>query len=935
MLEEYINSLERAESSVESDLAVSRPRYLFKHQWETHCFAKHYNRIFLTQEPGQGKTRAYLYAAQRAIDSRKFRKMVVIDVHTTYSQITTELVELRKLMRNNPDLHDSSKLEFVNRGALHELYTNKQAFINTFSNSVVIFEEFHKNIMQSESENEQNMPGIIKTLGEIECKIIFVSATPVVYDANDITRVYTYTTSGIESNGLSAMDVFNKHIPVIVQNNELIVEPNPQGIPVIYSVNGVRVTRKFMVLEISESQQREYEIALQNKDTFYKKALNAILALDFRADDQPKIYHAPEQGGDMFEDPLVGISSVELGEKLNTLHSYSAVFAEILRIEVNRRLSRKCGAATVFLGTSVAHGVAIFEQFLKYVGFTKYGTPGASPLGTYAIVTSEASSSAESNNYRIEFSSKANRNGDKISILVFSRMFGHSISLNNSVSQHFAASEWTMVNRIQATARALRIGSFRHIEEDATVEYMEDNAEYFKDGKIVPMTYDYLSCPRHSVQIVNNELPFDANPDIPELTGSVDFYVFWCSEAKYTHIKRVTDAFKSQSLTHRHKPGKIESLSLLFEDRDNKNTHEIKNVLTKYKIHPNRPFTALRGNIYKYITPKVEIDISKYVFLEHNSMTDALLSALIKKVVTHFANHLYDTIYKSSLPIEFMYTSENIIAAINNYTLNLTPEECYILAIYRRFFSIYIPSNRMFKARKRPGRPSHYMDLAKCDIILMWCYDSVSITTANRAPCGPVSRSESSEFIYATNRPIDYTYHNAPLKSRSIDMYPYYSYEQEYMCYNHRCVIASQSFNNGFYQCNTHRPCVVSRFAGRPPPWKFLKISHHRKIFDTSVDQLNENDSAGSSGVRGVALSAMVDKNIVALLPQAENRYELLSEEIRNSMSQDTREFIEQTDAIILMYEYPHNPEQMVLESLASTVLSGTWWTNAACEKPE
>ena len=143
-------------------------------------------------------------------------------------------------------------------------------------------------------------------------------------------------------------------------------------------------------------------------------------------------------------------------EKLEILSTFSIKYANCIKL-----LLESEGSHFVYLDFVQGSGAIIFAELLKEFGFSHFKTGGKGPK--FALLTSKTSS--DINDAIRIFNSDANVNGDKIKVIVGTKIISEGFTLKNVRYVHILTPHWNFSETDQAIARAFRLFSHNKLLE--------------------------------------------------------------------------------------------------------------------------------------------------------------------------------------------------------------------------------------------------------------------------------------------------------------------------------------------------------------------------------------------------------------------------------------------------------------------------------------
>jgi hypothetical protein len=145
-----------------------------------------------------------------------------------------------------------------------------------------------------------------------------------------------------------------------------------------------------------------------------------------------------------------------LAEKLEILSTYSIKYASCIKL-----LLESEGSHFVYMDFVQGSGAIIFAELLKEFGFSNFKTGGKGPK--FALLTSKTSS--DINNAIRRFNEDSNVNGDKIKVIIGTKIISEGFTLKNVRHVHILTPHWNFSETDQAIARAFRLFSHNKLLE--------------------------------------------------------------------------------------------------------------------------------------------------------------------------------------------------------------------------------------------------------------------------------------------------------------------------------------------------------------------------------------------------------------------------------------------------------------------------------------
>lgn len=206
-------------------------------------------------------------------------------------------------------------------------------------------------------------------------------------------------------------------------------------------------------------------------------------------------------------------------EKLEILSTYSIKYANCIRLLLENK-----GNHFVYMDFVQGSGAIIFAELLKEFGFCNFREGGEK--NKYALLTSKTSS--DINDAIRIFNSDTNVNGDKIKVIIGTKIISEGFTLKNVRHVHILTPHWNFSETDQAIARAFRLFSHSALEKlmpdiivkiylytilisedkdkDESESESEDESEDESDSKIISIDrYMYKFCEDKDISIKSIE----------------------------------------------------------------------------------------------------------------------------------------------------------------------------------------------------------------------------------------------------------------------------------------------------------------------------------------------------------------------------------------------------------------------------------------------
>ena len=459
-----------------------KPGCLYSYQKLFGSLSNVYNRLFLINDPGTGKTISFIQACEQAKETGIYKRAVILEKGTSIipgivddifkvSAVYETTIKKNRTKRTIKDFYEiTTYTKFIK--SIYDM-KNDEEIIDNYSNTVFVFDEVHNligdAIISSKMEVIYKMLEICKNI-----KVILVSATPVV---SEIEQIMPYIRLlGINNDKkLNLEDMKTKDLTLTIKNIfqntvSYISSEKSKALPVYISrdVNGVIKRNKennfsLYYSELKGLQKEKYiHYFNEEKGEFNRNAIQAA-AFVFPdgsisgsvKDKNPKglsKYVKTTKTNGIFDYTKLGYNDF----LDNDLSEYSAKMKSIIEIE-SKPIN---GTTFIYTGDMKNGGGAIILSMIleKQARFNNY-LKNKNHKGINFVLITPSLEQNQIDNIKEVFNSAENYNGNLIKILIGTVKLKEGISFNHVTRVHLLNRAWVYSNDIQSISRALRVKS--------------------------------------------------------------------------------------------------------------------------------------------------------------------------------------------------------------------------------------------------------------------------------------------------------------------------------------------------------------------------------------------------------------------------------------------------------------------------------------------
>lgn len=487
-----------------------------------------YNGILVMHEPGTGKTCASVAVIEKIRSEKSsFRgALILMKGKNLIENYKKELVEKctdgkykvkddedkedkeEKVGYDNPGNLTANKLRRRINKKLAEFYQfqtfetfSKQLskmsdhdIIKNYSNIIIVIDEAHHlRIVNDKGRIDESLKGQYNNIHRLlhlvkNTKTILMTGTPMIDSPSEIASLMNLIL-GMDKQLPTGKD-FEEEYMVRKKNGNLVINPKKEAelknilhgkVSFLRSMQS-SVKREFIgkkldlqyfnqfALDIKPFQKKHYINALQKDRDGKGIYINSREASLF-------VYPDGKYGSEGFKEYTMAVKDREtnkvrislkddkmrapykgktLAEKLEILSTYSIKYASCIKL-----LLESEGSHFVYMDFVQGSGAIIFAELLKEFGFSNFKTGGKGPK--FALLTSKTSS--DINNAIRRFNEDSNVNGDKIKVIIGTKIISEGFTLKNVRHVHILTPHWNFSETDQAIARAFRLFSHNKLLE--------------------------------------------------------------------------------------------------------------------------------------------------------------------------------------------------------------------------------------------------------------------------------------------------------------------------------------------------------------------------------------------------------------------------------------------------------------------------------------
>ena len=476
-----------------------------------------YNGILVMHEPGTGKTCASVAVIEKIRSEKSsFRgALILMKGKNLIENYKKELVEKCTDGRYKIKDGEEEDIGYENQGnmtankvrrrinkKLAEFYQfqtfetfskqlskmRDQDIIKNYSNIIIVIDEAHHlRIVNDKGKVDQELKGqynnIFRLLHLVKnTKTILMTGTPMIDTASEIASLMNLILESDKQ--LPVGKEFDEEYMIRKKNGDFVINPKKEiefknilhgKVSFLRSMQS-SVKREFIgqkldlhyfnqfALDMKPFQKEWYTTALQKDRDGKGIYINSREASLF-------VYPDGKYGSEGFKEYTTVIKDRQtdkvrislkdkkmlapykgktIAEKLEILSTFSIKYANCIKL-----LLESEGSHFVYLDFVQGSGAIIFSELLKEFGFSHFKTGGKGP--NFALLTSKTSS--DINDAIRIFNSDANVNGNKIKVIIGTKIISEGFTLKNVRHVHILTPHWNFSETDQAIARAFRLFS--------------------------------------------------------------------------------------------------------------------------------------------------------------------------------------------------------------------------------------------------------------------------------------------------------------------------------------------------------------------------------------------------------------------------------------------------------------------------------------------
>ena len=443
---------------------------------------------------------------------------------------------------------------------------------------------------------------------------------------------------------------------------------------------------------------------------------NAALRLDMSSDRTSGIFLQSRQaslmvdgngmwGNNMNKDSLMAeINNAGNDQaKLTVIKKYSIKYHNIIK-EI---IENKDQLSFVYCSVVTGGGAIFLGRLLTAFGYDRAKRNNMNDNGLkYGIVTNATTGDAQAQRMIKLFNQPNNMFGQKIQVIIGSRVIGEGFSLKNVRQAHIATPFWNYTELDQAIARTLRIKSHSDLISegiDPVVRIFQHvsvpiNNQLILDEPIMLVERDEFAEMEEAMKEldIQNTLSEDEDTSIPitsssidinnEGLGSIDLYMYYVSEQKDVKIKRVERVLKQQAFDCALNYGRNVDINAQAGSRECDYQSCEWKCSGINNIPPTRPLLYdSYNNKYQKEFFDLVTRIIKQVFRKRWSISiPQLIEVFGQEYTPYQVITALDDLISNNMPIKNMYginsflkRSSNIIYLINNMRTDSPSSENY------------------------------------------------------------------------------------------------------------------------------------------------------------------------------------------------------------------------------------------------------------------
>jgi len=483
-----------------------------------------YNGILVMHEPGTGKTCASVAVIEKIRSEKSsFRgALILMKGKNLIENYKKELVEKctdgKYKVKDNEDKEDkvgydnpgnltANKLRRRINKKLAEFYQfqtfetfskqlskmSDEDIIKNYSNIIIVIDEAHHlRIVNDKGRVDESLKGQYNNIHRLlhlvkNTKTILMTGTPMIDSPSEIASLMNLIL-GMDKQLPTGKEFEEEYM--IQKNGNLVINPKKEAdlknilhgkVSFLRSMQS-SVKREFIgkkldlqyfnqfALDIKPFQKKHYIDALQRDRDGKGIYINSREASLF-------VYPDGKYGSEGFKEYTMAVKDREtnkvrislkddkmrapykgktLAEKLEILSTYSIKYASCIKL-----LLESEGSHFVYMDFVQGSGAIIFAELLKEFGFSNFKTGGKGPK--FALLTSKTSS--DINNAIRRFNEDSNVNGDKIKVIIGTKIISEGFTLKNVRHVHILTPHWNFSETDQAIARAFRLFSHNKLLE--------------------------------------------------------------------------------------------------------------------------------------------------------------------------------------------------------------------------------------------------------------------------------------------------------------------------------------------------------------------------------------------------------------------------------------------------------------------------------------